>query len=61
MIRVWILRRLLNGYTFFFKLNDEEYYFINDILVDMENKEVILSMVDRKWLTDIWKLIITMQ
>ena len=48
MIRVWILRRLLNGYTFFFKLNDEEYYFINDILVDVENKEVILSMVDRK-------------
>lgn len=48
MIREWVLKRLINGYTLFFKLNDEEYYLINDILVDIEEKEVILSMVNRK-------------
>ena len=47
-LRVWLVKRLLKDYILFFRLNDSEYYYINEIVVDMEYKQVILSMVDRE-------------
>lgn len=45
-LKIFLLTRLLKGYKLFFKLNNE-YYYINDIMIDPEYKEVILSMEER--------------
>jgi len=42
MIREWLLRQLIKGYSIFFVCEDKAYY-INSILIDPELKEVILS------------------
>lgn len=46
-LKIFLLTRLLKGYKLFFKLKDNEYYYINDVLIDPEYKEVILSMEER--------------
>lgn len=43
--------RLLQGYSIFF-MDGDTAYFVNDVLIDSEMKEIILSYVERSDLND---------
>lgn len=48
-MKEWIIKlffRLIKNYSIFFIMEDKAYY-INDILIDDEMKEIILSYVER--------------
>lgn len=43
--------RLIRGYSIFF-MDGNTAYFVNDVLIDSEMKEIILSYVERSDLND---------
>lgn len=45
-ILISLFLRLIKDYSIFFVL-DDTYYFVNDIVIDVEMKEIVLEYVER--------------